>query len=329
MTNEMEYSGEDSPARQARVDTDRPGDRLRTAREAQGLSLQEVATRTRVPIRQLEALERNEFTSLPGTPYAIGFARAYARAVSLDDMAIAAAVRTELSGTDMQANRYEMFEPADPARVPPRLLAWTAAAVALLIAIAYAVWRTQMFTPPTDDQIAAESIDPTPAAPGQSAAAVPASGPVVLTATEAVWLRIYDQEGERLLEKQMEKGDSYTVPANANNPMILTGRPNALSVTVGGRAVPPLGPPERTVADLPISAAALLARPVAASETPASAGGAAAGAVPPRAPRPANRDRAAGTTEADGAPPASAPQNPAPAPVEPAATAPSAPATDD
>lgn len=249
---------------QGSLDMDRPGDKLRREREKQGLSLQEVAVRTRVPIRQLEVLERNEFSALPGIPYAVGFARAYARALDMDEAAIAADVRSEL-GSESR-DRYEVFEPADPARVPPRALAWTAAFIALLIAIGYGVWRTQMFTPPTDEQIAArEQAEQAPAA--QRAASAPARpapapvGPVVLTATDAVWLRIYDEAGTRLFEKEMAKGESYTVPADANNPMILTGRPDALAVTVGGRPVPALGTAERTISDMPINATALLARP--------------------------------------------------------------------
>jgi cytoskeleton protein RodZ len=261
---------------QGNLNMDRPGDKLRRAREAQGLSLQEVAVRTRVPIRQLEVLERNEFSSLPGIPYAVGFARAYARALGMDEAEIAADVRGEL-GPDSRAGRYEAFEPADPARVPPRALAWTAAVVALLIAIGYGVWRTQMFTPPTDEQIAENVAAPAaPRAPGAAPSAAPATpGPVVLTATDAVWLRIYDEAGTRLLEKEMAKGESFTVPANANNPMILTGRPDALAVTVGGKPVPALGTAERTISDMPISAAALLARPAPAAAPSPPPGGAA------------------------------------------------------
>ncbi|CAH0352016.1 hypothetical protein SPH9361_01739 [Sphingobium sp. CECT 9361] len=261
---------------QGSLDMDRPGDVLRRAREAQGLSLQDVATRTRIPMRQLALVENHEYAALPGIPYAIGFSRAYARAVGADETVIAASVRRELVDADvMNAPRYEMFEPADPARVPPRYLAWTAAAIALLFAVGYGVWRTQMFTPPSEEQIAAQ-VDPqsTRPATGNGAPAArptlpPTQGPVVLTAVDEVWLRIYDGTGERLLEKQMKKGETFTVPADANNPMILTGRPNAIAVTVGGRPVPPLGAPERTISDVPISAAALLARP--ASTVPATA----------------------------------------------------------
>jgi cytoskeleton protein RodZ len=91
----------------------------------------------------------------------------------------------------------------------------------------------------------------------------PMTGAVVLTAKEPVWLRIYEAGGKRLFEKEMAANESYTVPADAASPEILTGRPDALKVTVGGKEVAPLGPPQKTVKDLPISAAALSARPPA------------------------------------------------------------------
>lgn len=272
---------------QGALDTERPGDVLRQARETQNLSLQDVATRTRVPLRQLTLIEANDYAALPGVPYAIGFARAYARAIGVDEVVIAAGVRRELASAGaVPAPRYEMFEPHDPARVPSRLLAWTAAVIALLLAIGYGVWRSQMFTPPSDEQIAAQTAPAARPVAGTAAsrpAAPPAQGPVVLTATDQVWLRIYDGTGERLFEKQMAKGETYTVPADANNPMILTGRPNAVAVTVGGRAVAPLGAPERTISDVPISAAALLARPAAnvpAAPDPAAVAPASGAVVP-------------------------------------------------
>jgi hypothetical protein len=42
--------------------------------------------------------------------------------------------------------------------------------------------------------------------------------------------------------------------------MIRTGRPNALRVTVGNREIPPLGPPERTIGDVSLLPADLIAR---------------------------------------------------------------------
>ncbi len=249
---------------------DRPGTILRRAREAHGMSLADVAEVTRIAQRQLDAIERSDFGALPGTPYAVGFARAYARAVGADEVEIARGVREEL-GALGEVDRYEAFEPIDPARIPPRRLAWVAAAIAILLAVAYGVWRTQFFTASTDEEISdlnnrATAVQ-SPAASPTAATPVATAGPVVLTAISDVWLRIYDQTGERLFEKQMAKGESFTVPPEANNPMILTGRPDALSVTVGGKPVPPLGAPEKTISDVPVSAEALLSRPAADAQS--------------------------------------------------------------
>lgn len=249
-----------------------PGAKLRAAREAHGLSIQDVATRTRIAQRQLEAIERDDYSALPGIPYAVGFARAYARAVDLDEVAIAADVRHAVHNSELGANRYEAFEPADPARVPSRLLAWTAAAIVIVLVAGFTIWRTQMLTPPTGQEIAAEQAKPAVAvkpAPGARPAA-PVVQTVVFTANDDVWLRIYDEAGDRLKDGLMKKGESFTLPATARNPMILTGRPQALTVTVGGKPIAPLGAPDRTISDVPVSAAALLARAAPAPAAPAA-----------------------------------------------------------
>lgn len=271
---------------QGALEIDGPGAKLRRAREAKGMSLADVATATRVAQRQLEAIEREDYAALPGIPYAIGFARAYARAVGLDEVAVAADVRAAVGQSTLGANRYEMFEPADPARVPSRTLAWTAAAIALVVAIGFGVWRAQLLTVPTTTQVSEQEQAATPAshvAPASAPqAAAPTTGPVILTAVDDVWLRIYDETGERLKDGLMKKGERFALPDNAKGPMILTGRPQALTVTVGGRTVAPLGPPDRTIADVPISAAALLARqaPPAVVTTPAGQGNTAPAATP-------------------------------------------------
>ncbi|HWU72697.1 MAG TPA: helix-turn-helix transcriptional regulator, partial [Sphingomonas sp.] len=69
------------------------GDKLREAREAQGLTLADIANRTRVPMRHLEAIENNRMEGMASPAYAIGFTKTYARAVGLDDRAIAAELR--------------------------------------------------------------------------------------------------------------------------------------------------------------------------------------------------------------------------------------------
>ena len=66
--------------------------------------------------------------------------------------------------------------------------------------------------------------------------------------------------GERLLEKRLARDERYVLPADASDPRINTGRPDALAITVGGKSVPPLADTPVTISRVPVSAAALLAR---------------------------------------------------------------------
>jgi cytoskeleton protein RodZ len=61
-----------------------PGARLRAAREAAGLSLDQVAQQLKLAPRQVKALEDESFGDLPGRTFSRGFVRNYARLLHLD-----------------------------------------------------------------------------------------------------------------------------------------------------------------------------------------------------------------------------------------------------
>lgn len=266
-------------------ETDTIGRRLKAAREAKGLTLDDVAHKTRVPIRHLQHIEQGEWDALPAPTYSVGFARSYANAVGLNGAEIGAELRSELGGARTPTAAAPYYEPADPSRVPPKSLAIVAGIVALLLIAGYLIWRGGSVDDSAIGQAAAVDTpiaEPVvPAAQPGAAAPAAASGPVVLTATSDVWLRVYEAGGTRLFEKVLQAGERYEVPASAQQPQILTGRPDALRVTVGSTEIPPLGPPERTIADVSLQPADLLARlqPAAA---PAPAGAAPAQQPPSR-----------------------------------------------
>lgn len=60
------------------------GQALRDAREAQGLSVEDVANRLRLMHRQIDAMETSDFASLGQPVFARGFVRNYARLLGLD-----------------------------------------------------------------------------------------------------------------------------------------------------------------------------------------------------------------------------------------------------
>jgi len=254
------------------------GARLAEARKAQKLSLDEVAARSRVPVRHLEAIESGDHTALPAATYSVGFVRTYAQLLGLDAAALASDFRAEIGQRPDPRKAPEPFEPADPARVPPRLLALVALVIALLLAGGYAIWRAGLFggdDAGTRAQLAAGIDGSAPAPAARIAApqpatppAAPATGPVTLTATDTVWLRVYEKGGDKLLEKQMAAGDTWQVPPTAREPEILTGRPQALRVTVGAAVIPPLGAPEKRIKDVSLKPEDLLARLKAQAPAP-------------------------------------------------------------
>ncbi|MEQ1548718.1 MAG: RodZ domain-containing protein [Chakrabartia sp.] len=192
----------------------RVGDKLRAARIKAGMDLADIATRTRIPQRHLAAIETGDYAALPGSTYCIGFVKAFARVVGEDEVALAHDLRIEL-GMDSHDARMDHadYDTADPTRVPSKTLAWTGLAIALLIGIAYGIWRSGYFT---NDPIALESpvdtVTPTPAVQAQAGTAeipLAPSGAVLLTAKEAVWFRIYDKNDKVLFEGEKKAGESF------------------------------------------------------------------------------------------------------------------------
>src|SRR5918995_922048 len=60
------------------------GDQLATARTKRGLSIEELATRTKIPVSRLQALEGGLYERLPPPTFTRGYVRACAIEVGLD-----------------------------------------------------------------------------------------------------------------------------------------------------------------------------------------------------------------------------------------------------
>jgi cytoskeletal protein RodZ len=273
---------EEEVATQGELAITRTGDRLRLAREAAGLSLADVATRTRITQRHLQAIEKSEFSELPGRTYVAGFARAYARAVDLPETEIAADIRRELDEDQYGARPiYEAYEPTDPARLPTARLAWTLVIVAAVLVSAYGVWRF-LSVEPDEALVAAQNRDAdaseapaaatAPATAGKTAAngAVPADAPVVLTGISEVWIGFDDANGKTENWRTLDPGETYQVPSAYIEQFTLrTSRPQALKVTVGGRDIGSLGAADTLVKSISLKPADLLARAEGGATAPA------------------------------------------------------------
>lgn len=72
-----------------------PGKRLREAREAKNLSLEEAARQLCQDVSVIQALEEDDYTRLPGKTYVLGYLRSYARLLKLPEDEIIAAVQLD------------------------------------------------------------------------------------------------------------------------------------------------------------------------------------------------------------------------------------------
>lgn len=261
------------------------GDRLREAREAKKLSIDDIGNSTRISLRHLRSLEEGRYSDMPGRTYTVGFARAYAKTVELPESEWLDLLREELDYEGSQRPSSPMLnsDVEDSGKVPSRKTAWIIAAVGIAaVVLGYVAWRsTAGFTSSPDiassasadnsaavEQIASVDLPPSgvPVAAGSDLAAnVAGDAPVVFTATEdRIWVKFYDGNGDQLMQKEMKLGETYTVPQDAQGPQLATARPDALSITVAGQVIAPLGTAERVIRDVPVDPKSLLGR----SETP-------------------------------------------------------------
>ena len=274
------------------------GERLRLAREAKKLSLEDVAAQTRIPQRHLASIETAAWDDLPAPTYSIGFAKSYASAVGLDRVEIGNQLREEMGGQRFASTSSDVFEPADPARTMPKGLV-LGAIIAVVVLIALMSWvnsRALQPDEPAANVAAAETNVMTPTAASAPTAAAATQGPVVLTATAPIWLQISERGGATLFSGTLQAGQSYSVPATATAPVLKTGKPEALSIKVGDATAGPVGPMATTVSNVSLLPADLLKTPAAA----------AASTPPPSAAPPAAVTRRA-ATRASPAPPPPAP----------------------
>jgi cytoskeletal protein RodZ len=244
------------------------GERLRIAREKMGLSLEDVAAQTRIPRRHLESIEKAEWDNLPAPTYTIGFAKSYASAVGLDRSEIGDQLREEMGGQRFASTSADVFEPADPRRTMPKGLV-LGAIVAVVILIVVMSWlNKRSLEQPDTGGTATVAQTQAPVAPQRSpvapSPAPPApQGPVVLTATDAVWLKVSEKGGATLFSGMLQPNQTYTVPSTATAPVLKTGKPEALKVTVGTSVAPPIGRPATTVSNVSLLPGDLMKVPTA------------------------------------------------------------------
>lgn len=241
------------------------GASLRAAREAAGLTLADVAERTKVRPGILTAIEADDHDHLPALTYTLGFVKAYARTIGIDPDAAADRYRQELHKGEPVPSQRDL-QPLEEQRLPSRRLGWLSALLLLLALAGFWAWGAGWLTPanpprpatPVAVQAPAADAAPDVAPAADTATPPPADAVVTLTAKEEVWLKIAEGK-DHFFMGTMQPGQVLTLPAGRHW-QLRTGRAGALEVKVGNQVLPPLGGPAEQLKDLSLQPADLMAR---------------------------------------------------------------------
>lgn len=237
------------------------GARLRQARETAGLTIEDVSTRLKMPVRVVVALESEDGASLDAPVFVRGQLRSYARLFDLD-------IETELG-----AARVAVVEPPElvsHTHVPrvrwiAEQLARRAIYIAVTAVIAVPVWMAtsehlvnngqvlqSLDMLPTDDAAAvapnantdAGVAAPAPRTPMVASftslsrtAAVAAPAPALsLTFNDDSWVQVFAADGRALEQGMLAAGQSRRYVAGEVARVVL-GNSSAVAVEQGGKPV--------------------------------------------------------------------------------------------
>jgi cytoskeleton protein RodZ len=140
------------------------GQTLRQHREERGLTAEQAAFQSKVPLRLLQALEADDYHLLPDATYLIRFLHEYARLLKLDPEVLEREFRKTIHSPPAQSLAPPPPPPAPP--IPWKQVAWTGAAILVVtplvfIALSLASRRSADRTPappPVVEQPAEEPI---------------------------------------------------------------------------------------------------------------------------------------------------------------------------
>jgi len=188
---------EETPTDRMEASAARPsvGAVLRQAREARGLSVQEIAERVKFSVRQVEALERDDMEHLPQGTFLRGFIRSYARVLGLDEEGLLQSTHTRTEHhfdvADVQAGGAPLPVAGGEALRNRHLLLGALLVACLLLLFVWtqrdeepvALVEPVVVAPAASAPAAASAVAgmPPQAAPAVQESKEPASKPVVLT----------------------------------------------------------------------------------------------------------------------------------------------------
>jgi cytoskeleton protein RodZ len=235
------------------------GATLRQERVGKGLGIDDISRDTRIPTRFLEAIETEDYASLPGLVFTRNFVRQYALTLQLDPDPLLAELPKQDESTvplpDPPARPKSSYRRERRVRSILSSVVWLlllgGAGVAVYIHFNHL--RTAA-RPPARATSSSQAFRPAPAAIEQTTQAVieqaPAPVPetpapaapvqVSLTAREPAWIEV-SADGRPTFSGTLMPNETKAVSA-AEQVNVVTGNAGALTISLNGKTLESLGP---------------------------------------------------------------------------------------
>lgn len=239
------------------------GEILKNARIEKGLSLEDVEKVIKIRPYYLRTLEEENYSALPGTTYARGFLRTYSKFLGLDSDKIIEMFNAEFVIEEEEEGKKEnnkVLSPISSSTVwfrPVVLVTMALVAIGLVVGITYMTKikdRTNVadFTPaplPSSPEISKNlTPDGTNNSPAQQGTdTINKDGLVAqLTFKEDCWLQV-KVDGKTVLDGYTAQGATQTLQGKDRIEFVTIGNAGALTITVNGTQLAPLGSSKEVV----------------------------------------------------------------------------------
>lgn len=234
----------------------RAGTKLRAAREALGLSLEQVAKDTRIRVEYVAALETMNVNLIPGKAYAKAYLRSYVKFLGLTEEELV--VQYENESARLREDASDQIRNPDSKPAPERPWFW--AAMLGVVCAAFVGWRAmqdgQPDAPPARPapQVEARNTPPAPA-PAPAVVAEDPWGPseqvVAIRAKVPAWLEVRGPDGTIFESRTLQAGEAYR-PDVGGNWTLHAKDGGAFEVLLNGTLVGLLGDPGAPVLGRPV-----------------------------------------------------------------------------
>lgn len=219
------------------------GGTLVEARRQAGLTVPQVAAKTRIRETVIRAIERDDFSLCGGNFYARGHIRSIARVAGIDPEPLIREYDDAHGGSPQAIPARQAFEAETPVRILERRSPnWSAAmAIALLVIVGYGVYRVATQSEPdrSAERAAAPAVKtaaPRPTHSGAVAQAPRTKVTIHVKARRASWLNVRDAKGKELYSGVVRAGQTMEWTAKKRVGLVI-GNGGGLRLAVNGKDI--------------------------------------------------------------------------------------------